>query len=96
MLQQLTIRTSDKTRLRPLVQSAIEDEKKMLALGIKRTQERLAAFERQFGMSSAEFERRLNTLELEETVELTEWRLEIGMLRLLEAQYQALHEAQLD
>jgi len=96
MLQQLTITTTDKTTLKPLVESAIENEKKMLSLGIKRTQERLAAFEQRFGMSSAEFERCLNTLELAETVEFTEWRMEIGMLSLLESQYQALQEVQLD
>jgi AraC-like DNA-binding protein len=96
MLQQLTITTTDKTALKPLVESAIENEKKMLALGIERTRKRLAEFEQQFGMSSAEFEHRLNALELEETVEFTDWRMEIGMLRLLESQYQALQEAQLD
>jgi AraC-like DNA-binding protein len=96
MLQQLTITTTNKTALKPLVESAIENEKKMLALGIERTRKRLAEFEQQFGMSSAQFERRLNALELEETVEFTDWRMEIGMLRLLESQYQALQEAQLD
>jgi hypothetical protein len=96
MLQQLTITTTDKTTLKPLVESAIENEKKMISLGIRRTQERLAAFEQRFGMPSAEFERRLNTLELAETVEFTEWRMEIGMLSLLESQYQALQEVQLD
>ena len=96
MLQQLTIKTTDKTTLKPLVESAIENEKKVLSLGIERTRERLAEFEQRFGMSSAEFERRLNALELAETVEFTDWRMEIGMLRLLESQYQALQEAQLD
>jgi AraC-like DNA-binding protein len=96
MVQQLTITTADKTTLKPLVESAIENEKKVLSLGIERTRKRLAEFGQQFGMSSAEFERRLNALELAETVEFTDWRMEIGMLRLLESQYQALQEAQLD
>jgi len=96
MLQQLTITTANRAMLKPLVESAIENEKKMLSRGIERTRKRLAEFERQFGMSSAEFERRLNALELTETVEATDWRMEIGMLRLLEEQYQALQEARLD
>jgi len=37
MLQQLTITTTDKTMLKPLIESALENEKKMLALGIERT-----------------------------------------------------------
>ena len=96
MLQELTIKTTDKATLKPLVESAIENEKKMLSLGIRRTRKRLDEFEQQFGLSSAEFERRLNALELTETVELTDWRMEIGMLRLLENQFQALEEARLD
>jgi len=96
MPQQLTITTTDKTMLKPLVESALENEKKMLALGIERTRKRLAEFEQQFGMSSTEFERRLNALELQETIEFTDWRMEIGMLRLLENQHQALREAQVD
>ena len=96
MLQQLTITTTDKTTLKLLVESALENEKKMLALGIERTLKRLAEFEQQFDMSSAEFERRLNALELAETVAFTDWRMEIGMLRLLESQYRTLQEAQLD
>jgi hypothetical protein len=96
MLQQLMITTTDKATLKPLVESAIEREKEMLSLAIRRTRERLAEFEQHYGMSSAEFERRLNALELQETVEFTDWRMEIGMLRLLENQHQALREAQVD
>ena len=96
MLQQLTITTTDKITLRPLVESAIENEKKMLALGMERTRQRLAEFEQQFGMSSAEFERRLNALEVMEMVEFTDWRMEVGMLRLLEGQYRVLQEVRLD
>ena len=96
MLQQLTITTTDKTTLKPLVESAIEREKEMLSLAIRRTRERLAEFEQHYGMSSVEFERRLNALELQETVEFTDWRMEIGTLRLLESQHQALQEAQVD
>ena len=96
MLQQLTIKTRDRAALKPVLQSAISNEKKMLALGLERTCQRLTEFEQKLGMSSAEFERRLTANELEETVEFTDWRLEIGALRLLESQYEALQEAQVD
>jgi hypothetical protein len=96
MLQQLTITTTDKTALKPLVESAIEREKEMLSLAIRCTRERLAEFEQRYRMSSTEFERRLNALELQETVEFTDWRMEVGALRLLESQHQALREAQVD
>ena len=96
MLQQVTIKTNNKAALKPILQSAINNEAKMLMVGLERTRKRLAEFEQKFGMSSVEFERRLIASELEETVEFTDWRLEIGALHLLESQYQALQEAQVD
>ena len=94
MLQQVTIKTRDKITLKPLLESAIENESKLLSIGLDRTRKRLAEFEQKYDMTSAEFERRLNALELTETVEFTEWRMEIGMLDLLESQYQTLEETQ--
>ncbi len=96
MLETLTVRTPNKAALRPLLKSALGHERNMLGLGLKRTRERLAEFERRFGMTSLEFERRLNAAQLDETVEFTDWRMEIGMLRLLEQQDQALRDATLD
>ena len=96
MAEYLTITTSNRNLLRPLVTSALERQKKMLALGIARTHTHLAAFERTYNMSSEEFECRLNTFELTETVDFTDWRMEIETLRLLEGQRQALDEAHLD
>jgi hypothetical protein len=96
MLQQLTIKTSNKAALKPVLRSAIEGEKRMIAFGPQKTRQRLADFERQYNMSSTEFERLLISGELEETVALTDWRMEMGMLRLLEQQYEALQEARID
>ena len=96
MLQQVTIKTKSKTTLRPIVLSALENEKRMLSLGLSQTRRRLAEFEQQHGMASDEFERRLNSGELDETVSFTDWRMEIGMLRLLERQYEALIDATID
>jgi len=96
MVEHLTITTKDVALLKPLVSSALEHKKKMLALGIARTRERLAAFEQTYGMTSPEFQRRLHSLELVETPDFTDWRMEIEALRLLESQHQALDEAHLD
>lgn len=96
MLQQVTIQTDDQQTLRPLIQSALENEKKMVQLGLERTRARLAAFEATFHITSAEFERRLHANEITETVEFSDWRAELGMLALLERQYRALEEARLD
>jgi len=96
MLQQVTVRTDDRKTLKPLLMSALENEKKMVLLGLERTRARLAEFEQTYEMSSAEFERRLHASEIAETVDFSEWRMEIGMLKLLERQYKALEDAELD
>ncbi len=96
MDQQVTIRTEDRKILKPLLESAIDNEKKMVRLGLDRTLSRIKEFELQYQMSSNEFERHLNASELEETVDFSDWRMEIGMLKLLERQYKTLEDAQLD
>jgi hypothetical protein len=96
MLQQVTITTRYKSTLRPIVLSALEAEKRMVLLGLEQTRKRLAEFEQQYGITSAEFERRLNRGELDETISFTDWRMEIGMLRQLEWQYEALLDASVD
>lgn len=93
MLQQIVISTHDKISLRPLLESAIENQKKTLKAGLARTQARLAEFEQRYGMASAEFERRLQAREIEETFDFTDWRMELGMLALLQQKYATLQEA---
>ena len=61
--------------------------------GIKRTRERLTAFEKQFGMTSEEFERRYAAAEIDESLESIEWLGEIKMLRVLSEQKLALDGA---
>jgi hypothetical protein len=82
--------TDDRATLKPLLEPDIENEKKTILLGLERTRERLARFEKEYMMTSTEFERRMNALELTETVEFSEWRMEIGMLDLLERQCASL------
>jgi hypothetical protein len=88
--------TEDRPVLEPLVRSALEHEKKLVQLGIARTRQRLAEFERLYAMTSDEFERRLWALELAETPEMTDWRMEIGMLQMLEHQYTVLKNARVN
>jgi hypothetical protein len=93
MLQQVVIATNDQKSLRPLLESAIQNQKKALEAGLARTRARLAELEGRYGMASAEFERRLNARELDETFDFTEWRMELDMLKLLEKKYATLAEA---
>ena len=96
MLGQITVRTESPTILKPILRAAIRNEANQLAHGIKRTQERLTIFEERFGMRSAEFERRFESGEFDETLDYIDWLMEIQALRLLHEQHQAVKNARLD
>jgi hypothetical protein len=81
--------------LKPLLKAAMENEAKALSHGIRRTRERLSAFEKEFGITSDEFERRFGAAEIDETLEFIDWLGEIRMLRLLNEQKLALDGANL-
>ena len=68
-------------QLKPLVEAALQNELRLLEAGIQRTEQRLQEFEAQYDLSSAEFIRRYEQDELEETLQFAEW---IGEYRLLE------------
>ena len=80
-MTELTLVSPHQRGLRPLVEAAIQNELRLLAAGIRRTQERLRQFEAQYGLPTAEFLRRYENDELQETLDFAEW---IGEWRLLE------------
>ena len=85
--------TESPSVLKPLLRLAIQNAAKALSRGIQRTRARLLAFEKQFGMTSDEFERRYAAAEIAESLESTEWLGEIKMLRVLNEQKLALDGA---
>ncbi|NCP15902.1 hypothetical protein GW866_02515 [bacterium] len=96
MLQEIVIKTKADESLKPLLEVAIRSQLKVLQHGILRTKERLAEFEKRAGMSSTEFEKKLQAQEISETIETIDWNMELAALRLLEGQYQSLREAEID
>jgi len=93
MLQQITIQTPDAKRLKPLIKSAIRSQLADTERGIQRTRERLVVFEKQYNLSTAEFERRFHPGDLEETLDFIEWEGEIETLRLLEEKKSIIESA---
>ena len=94
MLQQIKIQTQDAKRLKPLLKSAIRSQLDDIEHGIHLTRNRLAAFEKQYGMSTAEFLRRFKPGEMEETLDFLDWQGETRMLALLEEKHAAFKDAQ--
>ncbi|MCS6804452.1 MAG: hypothetical protein RMM98_02995 [Acidobacteriota bacterium] len=96
MSQQVVITTDSQTEIKPLIESAIRTELRMLELGLQRTSERLRLFEEQYQMTSEEFEQRWNAGHLPESLDFVEWAGEIQTHRLLQAHRQALQGVHLD
>jgi len=80
-MTELTLVTPDQRRLRPLVEAALQNELRLLSAGIRRTKQRLRAFEEQYGLSTAEFLDQYENDQLKETMDFDEW---VGEWRLLE------------
>jgi hypothetical protein len=95
MTQHITITSEGRASLKPLIESAIQNEQRLLAHGLERTRQRLATFEKRFEMDSTVFETRLISGELEETLDFVEWLGELKSLRLLEENLQSLRETHL-
>lgn len=95
MVQQITVTADASVALKPLIESAIQSELRMLELGLERTCQRLRAFEEQYGLTSEEFERRFEIGEIDESLDFIEWAGEIKTYHLLAANRQALREVQL-
>jgi hypothetical protein len=96
MLQEVVIKTNANEALKPLVEAAIRNQLKALQHGINRTKERILEFEKRVGISSEELEKKMQAEEIDETIETIDWNMELAALRLLEGQYQSLHEAKID
>ena len=95
MAQQVTVTTDTQIALKPLIESALRSELRMLELSLHRTSQRLRAFEEQYGLTSEEFEQRFNAGEGEESLDFIEWAGEIKTYHLLDAHRQALQGVQL-
>ena len=68
-MQQVTVIAETSVALKPLIESAVRSELRMLEMGLERTRQRLRDFEAQFGLSSAEFARRYEDGDLSESLD---------------------------
>ena len=93
MSQHVIVTSDTSIDLKPLFESAIRDEVRLLDLSLSRTVERLQAFEAQYGMTSKAFGQRFEAAELDESLDYIEWAGEIKTYHLLQTQQQALQNA---
>jgi hypothetical protein len=93
-MAELTLVSRQQRLLRPLVEAALQNELRLVEAGIRRTQQRLRAFEAQYGLSTAEFLRRYESDVLQENLDLSEWVGEYRMLERLQNKATTLREIQ--
>lgn len=80
-MTELTLISASQRPLKPIIEAALANERRLLEAGIRRTEQRLHAFETKYQLPTAEFVHRFQNDEFEETLELAEW---IGESRMLE------------
>jgi hypothetical protein len=84
LMTKLTLTSPHDGALKPLIEGAISKARRSTKTGISRCEERLLAFEQQYGIKSVDFLPRYENDELPETLELGEWIGEIRMLQRLQ------------
>ena len=88
------ILTSPKSNhpLKPLVQSALSNELRLLKSGIYRTEQNIRKFETRYNMSTNQFLDAFANNQLDESLEFAEWIGEHRMLKRLQEKAQILEE----
>ncbi|MCX6031467.1 MAG: hypothetical protein NT169_19480 [Chloroflexi bacterium] len=89
-MTELTLVSTRQLPLRPLVETALANEVRLLEVGKRRTERRLREFETTYRMATKEFVRRFENDEPDETLELAEWIGEYRLLQRLEEKTEAL------
>ena len=93
-MNRLTLISSRNYPLQSLVEGALENELRILEVGIRRTRKNIEAFEEKYAMTSDKFVQRFENDELEETMELIEWIGECRLLQRLQEKADTLREIQ--
>ena len=89
---QVTLISPSGAAIKPMVESALRSELRMIELGLKQTMLHLQEYETQYEMTSDEFYRALTHDELQETLDTIEWAGEYKTWQRLHANRQALME----
>jgi hypothetical protein len=80
--------------LKTLVKGALENEIKLITIGLKKSRESIKNYESKFKMDSETFYKRYSSGEVGDGVEYIKWAGEIETLRKLERNLKDLSEAE--
>ncbi|MEQ8385948.1 MAG: hypothetical protein RH949_26675 [Coleofasciculus sp. A1-SPW-01] len=91
-MAELKLRSKDPDSLRQIIQSALSERLHSINAGIKKTQERLQAFETNYQLSTEEFITRFNNDEFAHDFDFDEWIGESRMLTHLQKTKESIEE----
>lgn len=84
-MTKLTLSSERKSPLKPIIEGAIQNEIKLIELGIRKTEKKIQHFENKYDFSTDEFLKRYQANLLDETLDFDEWIGESRMrIRLIE------------
>jgi hypothetical protein len=91
-MAELKLKSNDPDSLRQIIQSALSERLHSINAGIKKTQERLQAFETKYKLSTEEFIAQFNNDELAHSFDFDEWIGESRMLTHLQKTKESIEE----
>lgn len=93
-MSKIIIEQENTQGLRTLVKGALENEIKIITIGIKKTQENLQKLEDKYEMDSETFYRKYSSGDMGDKVEYIKWAGEIETLKRLQQNLMELSEAE--
>ncbi|MGK7925363.1 MAG: hypothetical protein AB4290_08975 [Spirulina sp.] len=91
-MAELKLRAKDSESLRRIIQSALSERLQSTIAGIKRTEERIQAFEMKYQLSTEEFISKFNSDRLSHSFDFDEWIGESKMLAHLQQTKESIEE----
>ncbi len=94
-MAEIVIRTGKPESIRPILDSAISNQLKLLKASINRTQIRISSFEQKYNMSSEQFVQKIREGMDDDNLDFVEWIGETKILKRLEEEYKELEGLQI-
>ncbi|MBI5213692.1 MAG: hypothetical protein HY957_10055 [Nitrospirae bacterium] len=93
-MSKIIIEYEEAGELKTLVKGALENEKKMINVGIRKTIDNIKEFEDKYKMDSASFYQKYSNGELGDAIGYIRWAGEIETLKRLQQNFKELSEAE--
>ena len=94
-MARIIIEPQNANNVKSLVKSAVENELKIIGLGIAKTKKKLEELEKKFGMDSENFYKKFNKGKMGDDLEYIRWAGEYETLQKLQRDHSDLAETEL-